>query len=160
MDYFAKPISTNDLKLAILKKHEHGIYSVPISYAVVMAKGDNFVNPITKEEYRNCDDIAILVDGEWFYVLCPMLSNFDDVRRCYTREDLEDYIIESPFYFHERRQLIENRIDQLKYLGRVPKMLNILKKDNESNERYEKFVIEKRFIDSYSGRELGKKYPN
>ena len=154
--------NTSDLYLAEVKyaDKEKGIEVMePISYAFVYHQDNSFYNVITKEEHPTYERVPYpnrTIDGEDYGTKVRLLSDIDTNGECYllTRtkcselfkkdsvelDTIEDYILNSTYYFKDRVGIAINRLTELK---QPFKMIRIIKNEYSKKEEIDEYFRER-----------------
>ncbi len=150
--------STSDLYLAEVKyaDKEKGIEVMePISYAFVYHKDNSFYNVITKEEYPTYERVPYpnrTMDGEDYGTKVKLLNGVAATGECYLltsincrelfKEDkayletIEDYILNSSYYFKDRVDIAIKRLVDLK---QPFKMIRIIRDEYSKKDEIDEY---------------------
>lgn len=151
--------NTSDLYLAEVKyadKEKEIEVMEPISYAFVYHKDNSFYNVITKEEHPTYERVPypnITIDGEDYGTKVKLLNGIDATGECYLLtsincrelfnedkaylETIEDYILNSSYYFKDRVDIAIKRLVDLKQPFKMVRIIkNEYSKKDEINEYF------------------------
>lgn len=158
-------INVKDLKVADVRyfdKEHNGLeYAEPVSRVVLLNRGDTYINllcpgeiaslyrripnttnPLSTEDYFGTKIEHVCGEEEtgeaWLLTDVDFKSIFhrDEV----TIEDVEDYVLRSCYYYHNRAELIERRLNRSKLSTRdIMLLIDTKVKDKEGKAKMDEF---------------------